>query len=719
MADSSTNNGFSETKHAQEQEINEENEHINGSKYLSNGIPIIDSTFLVGSDQRGCNREIDNHDEHVNKDTTTSLEFPLILSLRSAVIRSLFAAKTNPTFLPKFDNRNKTDANNKSQFKFDEGSENDEKNKTQNSRKNNEIVSEKKFYGVLQCTKSPIESFFDPEVQNLGKKPNQNWIDQKPTNFPSNNSFLKNKFELAAQKDENKVNDSNFSGRTNDEPLDLSVKSKIMINSLEENQKECFLKQTYLDSTLKKTEKAQNVCFDQGQKNKIKKEVGVKNIGDKNIKKVKGTRALSDFKNEFKYSLQIIDKYYPNFKCENKAEKIYLNGFFSQKLNTFDIETAKILDHAKKITESLQNKTLFDEKNGLKFIYKSILEIFVCSDSLNCDIIQLKPFWLMISLFYPETLRFVRLIRNSFLNLDQNNFNNIKRHNNYVDMKLKFAKSSMSSDKNNMADNIYFSYIKTFNIENISFFDATKNFLYQIKNLLQIIITRKEVEYLNIPIFHEKILEYTLSYNDILIFQRKIKEHNLVDIFLPVILSLPDEIITQDIKILYGKFCFLHKKHPLYMFSYKSDFYEILKMYFSFELPFFIHQNFEYHINCLLKIFNSTPHETFDFGQDQISEFKTEQKRFYQFIYRIAFPHNIKTIFTSYIEQLAFINGIRTDVIKDEFLKIESSPKHEYFKSNKIFLNLGDSEITYQYSSASACIKSISYISMLFCLLKA
>ncbi|EJW01815.1 hypothetical protein EDEG_03705 [Edhazardia aedis USNM 41457] len=113
---------------------------------------------------------------------------------------------------------------------------------------------------------------------------------------------------------------------------------------------------------------------------------------------------------------QMFPKIYNHFS----SFEFNLNEFLNAELIKFKTVKKDILKQAKKPSE-LFEKAL-ENQNSIDFLtdlYSETIKIFVDVDLFNKDIIQIKSFWLFISLFYPEIPGLVKKLTNDYYMLIQ------------------------------------------------------------------------------------------------------------------------------------------------------------------------------------------------------------------------------------------------------------------------------------------------------------
>ncbi|EJW03498.1 hypothetical protein EDEG_02172 [Edhazardia aedis USNM 41457] len=423
-----------------------------------------------------------------------------------------------------------------------------------------------------------------------------------------------------------------------------------------------------------------------------------------------------DRNNNLKFIFDAVFLIFPGYKELFFKAKLNFKKFFIEKLNSFDSEMNLILFYvelASPIFDSLKHE---HNKINLANAYISALEIFVNPDKLKENKIRLRPFWLTISLFFPEIPGFVKMLAEDYFALIEiktqkivnlifeNSKNKIKHH--------LVNKVKKDNSKNNTLNSFIESQqviicknsvlINTF----CSFFDKIKIFLEQ--ELIE--IAERQINF-TMEIRNEYDFDVIKKMFSMINYQYKIQQLKIYDIFLYVLLAFPDDILNKNIKIYYHKICLLYNCLQTNVKGKKSDFFTSIKYNCIFDLDKNRQRNTEYHINRLL---NEYLHmvETGNESTKKNQKFINNRKNVCSIHMRSTlFNSGAENILENIFEKLAFFyeNKEKNDKTFELMIKNSNLIQAETARN--------ESDINFIFNSKSNLIHEITQISLFLLLI--
>ncbi|EJW02892.1 hypothetical protein EDEG_02716 [Edhazardia aedis USNM 41457] len=412
----------------------------------------------------------------------------------------------------------------------------------------------------------------------------------------------------------------------------------------------------------------------------------------------------------FKNTQIVFLKLFPCLKNQLLSNQINLIVILEKKFENFANDKLEIIEQCKiasKAYKNLEENTNDNQK--LENCYIETLKIFIDYTKFKHGIIQIKPLWKILSLFYPEILGFVNsFVKNSnrVISSIHNQKNNITSDEIFCIRQTIFKKKSSYLD-NELDNNQDFlkleaQYQKNDNLEN-----SMNLFLKIVADLFTNFISEARI-YENKTFFKDTIGENILEDFQNIFFPHffTLKEKNN-DAFLHVIYSFPAKLLNKETKRFYLKVIQLKRIYESNI-SHKAPFFVFLLMHCVFDLSDDLKEALEKHINKhMIEIY-------------RINGFNTEyrKKNFfntapYQHVKRAIFETNIESIIKCTIEKCEIILGKKSLLYIIGKKKIEENSKDTMIsiikkdRSYKIFL----------FKSNNILVKCCSGLALIMCLL--
>ncbi|EJW02431.1 hypothetical protein EDEG_00287 [Edhazardia aedis USNM 41457] len=435
-----------------------------------------------------------------------------------------------------------------------------------------------------------------------------------------------------------------------------------------------------------------------------------------NIPKPYLQKKMTIYHSEMAASFQMIYKIFPNLFDLIQVKTVNLSTLLHEKLIKFNSDRNLILKQVKIASDSIQKYENSAIHTNLLRMYAELIKVFCDYKQFDGGVIRIRQMWLVVSLFYPETTGFIRMLVNKYLNLlhIENELNILlnfsKPKTNY---KEDCCTTKSASEKKSTEIEVLFEGYSKENTKNLH--EAVQNFLETCEKLI------------NNSCISQRFLNVSISINDpfktenlwqnkkYLLCQNDVHKINGCYSFLKILLTLPKEIIEQSEIAFYYKICLLHEQSPTSNRKNTSNFFDVLKYIFAFEYPYDMRKKLEHYIDSTLYKYQTYKYSKGKNSFDIFNFFYACNLELYKYISITIYQIDVEPILKKIARNLEFFLGKNISI--KPVNKIELNVK---FAESKKFCSIFEeySDLLF-FSSKKALISSFFNISLFVSLLQA
>ncbi|EJW02925.1 hypothetical protein EDEG_02690 [Edhazardia aedis USNM 41457] len=316
------------------------------------------------------------------------------------------------------------------------------------------------------------------------------------------------------------------------------------------------------------------------------------------IEEYKNLRTSTPIQTAYRFLFEI----FPDSEKSFNTFDFDLTEFLNQKLQQFDADKRVIMDQANKTTELIEKIDMNSHVIGkLPEVYIQILKIFIVSENFEKNIVQMRPFWILTSVFYPEIAGLVNMFVNDYhelLGLNSmrtklftyiGNHRSIQNPTIYVQTKRKAEKFNKKA-----YEKIYNKKIK----KSRSLSESLDTFFNKMKMLITNLVKDESIKQKLYTFLQYENFKQKIEFHNFFRFAPYLKKNNMTYSFFNVVISLPNQFVNESKKIFYFKICNILE---FYKISTEGTFfYELMRCNFVFDIKKQLRKCLETHIDILL-----------------------------------------------------------------------------------------------------------------------
>ncbi|EJW03413.1 hypothetical protein EDEG_02270 [Edhazardia aedis USNM 41457] len=340
-------------------------------------------------------------------------------------------------------------------------------------------------------------------------------------------------------------------------------------------------------------------------------------------------------------------------------------------------------------------------------------------DKFENNILQIKAFWLTISLFYPEIIGFVKLLSNDYHSLCNCESTEIL---NFSVIRRRLSDTSIFQDLSNKAQDIADTILKSYN-QKIK--ESKKGFCTSLEEFLKNckLLISYECNYWQYDSFHKifpslfELEDKTMRYKN-LMFQRNVQNNGMTYAFFQFCSTLPNRILTEANKFYYFKICLLHGMLNIPSKENLLDFFALLKYNCAFELNDKFRKQFEYYIDYTLYDLITPQNPTGNVNNIKNPNYLDVKKNIIQYMRNVIFKFDIENILKNIFKKLELIIGVKACRDESKQLNIHIFLKNQKLQHDKLLKKSGKKEEIAVFTNDLDIINSFTVISKVLCLLQ-
>ncbi|EJW02536.1 hypothetical protein EDEG_03048 [Edhazardia aedis USNM 41457] len=409
----------------------------------------------------------------------------------------------------------------------------------------------------------------------------------------------------------------------------------------------------------------------------------------------------------------MIFRLFPSFKNQFAGKKIDIIAILLQKMLNFEKDKSEILEQCKIASEGYEKLKENDNYNKkLEICYVETLKIFIDNMQFKRGIIQIKPFWKIVSLFYPEILGLVNsLLKITHRVIVSNHNPNGKISSKDTDYNCQaiLTKHSSSHRNSDLEKNNYFLKLHTQYENNDNLEKSMNLFLKTFADLTSEFDLNKNGYgknlFCEIPLTENNLEDF----ENIFFLHFKTNKKNISHAFLCVIYSFPHKVLDNETKKFYLKVIELFKACLFSCFNY-THFIYIFKINCVFDLKYDLRDALEEHIDRnLLQIY-----ENLEKNCKQLRNFRFTRYSFYDHVRRAILGTFSENIIYNSIKKCELILGKNAV----NYVISEMASKRHFKKSLMSIETENGSNDDFVIGCNYKLFKSLSGIISMMCLLQ-